>query len=83
METGHSEAALKHLVEARKAAPEQTRYHPEARESAEKPRTHIPSLCWVARPGDVRRCTEHEEHDGDHYHAYSRTFWPRRAGETQ
>ncbi|MGW6240759.1 helix-turn-helix domain-containing protein [Streptomyces sp. NPDC055037] len=33
METGHSESALKHLVEARKAAPEQTRYHPEARET--------------------------------------------------
>jgi transcriptional regulator with XRE-family HTH domain len=33
METGHTEAALKHLVEARKAAPEQTRYHPGARET--------------------------------------------------
>ncbi|MFD3913382.1 hypothetical protein [Streptomyces sp. NPDC058603] len=51
--------------------------------AAETFRTHIPSLCWVARPGDVRRCTEHEGHDGDHYHAYSRTQWPRREGETQ
>ncbi|MEE1802952.1 helix-turn-helix domain-containing protein [Streptomyces sp. NPDC101062] len=33
METGHSDAALKHLVQARKAAPEQTRYHPGARET--------------------------------------------------
>ncbi|MYZ40048.1 MULTISPECIES: helix-turn-helix transcriptional regulator [unclassified Streptomyces] len=33
METGHSEAALRHIVEARQAAPEQTRYHPEARET--------------------------------------------------
>jgi XRE family transcriptional regulator, fatty acid utilization regulator len=33
METGHTEDALKHLVEARKAAPEQTRYHPGARET--------------------------------------------------
>lgn len=33
METGHSEAALEHLVEARRAAPEQTRYHPGARET--------------------------------------------------
>lgn len=33
METGHTDAALQHLVEARKAAPEQTRYHPGARET--------------------------------------------------
>ncbi len=33
METGHTEGALRHLVEARKAAPEQTRYHPGARET--------------------------------------------------
>jgi transcriptional regulator with XRE-family HTH domain len=33
METGHTDAALEHLVQARKAAPEQTRYHPGARET--------------------------------------------------
>lgn len=33
METGHTGAALASLVEARKAAPEQTRYHPGARET--------------------------------------------------
>ncbi|MFF7452083.1 MULTISPECIES: helix-turn-helix domain-containing protein [unclassified Streptomyces] len=33
METGHTEAALEHLVAARKTAPEQTRYHPGARET--------------------------------------------------
>ncbi|MEW1722245.1 helix-turn-helix transcriptional regulator [Streptomyces sp. NPDC093109] len=33
METGHTDAALKHLVEARAAAPEQTRYHPRAQET--------------------------------------------------
>ncbi|MDN3259701.1 helix-turn-helix transcriptional regulator [Streptomyces sp. CSDS2] len=33
METGHTEAALKSLVEARRLAPEQTRYHPVARET--------------------------------------------------
>jgi len=33
METGRSEAALGSLVEARRAAPEQTRYHPGARET--------------------------------------------------
>jgi transcriptional regulator with XRE-family HTH domain len=33
METGHADAALKHLAEARQAAPEQTRYHPGARET--------------------------------------------------
>lgn len=33
METGHATAALASLVEARKAAPEQTRYHPGARET--------------------------------------------------
>ncbi|MFE1854117.1 helix-turn-helix domain-containing protein [Streptomyces sp. NPDC059489] len=33
METGHTEAALKSLVDARRAAPEQTRYHPGARET--------------------------------------------------
>ncbi|WP_328404361.1 helix-turn-helix domain-containing protein [Streptomyces sp. NBC_00390] len=33
METGHTEAALKSLVQARQAAPEQTRYHPGARET--------------------------------------------------
>ncbi|MFH8795026.1 helix-turn-helix domain-containing protein [Streptomyces sp. NPDC017941] len=33
METGYAGAALRHLVEARKAAPEQTRYHPRTREA--------------------------------------------------
>ncbi|WP_225097348.1 helix-turn-helix domain-containing protein [Streptomyces sp. CoH27] len=33
METGHTEDALKSLVEARRMAPEQTRYHPAARET--------------------------------------------------
>jgi tetratricopeptide (TPR) repeat protein len=33
METGFTEKALEHLVEARKTAPEQTRYHPGARET--------------------------------------------------
>ncbi|MGW4519165.1 helix-turn-helix domain-containing protein [Streptomyces sp. NPDC004393] len=33
METGHAEAALKSLVEARRLAPEQTRYDPAARET--------------------------------------------------
>lgn len=33
METGHTDRALDHLVEARKVAPEQTRYHPGARET--------------------------------------------------
>lgn len=33
METGLTEKALEHLVEARKTAPEQTRYHPAARET--------------------------------------------------
>jgi transcriptional regulator with XRE-family HTH domain len=33
METGHTEASLRHLVEARRAAPEQTRYHPRTRET--------------------------------------------------
>ncbi|RII06980.1 Helix-turn-helix protein [Streptomyces sp. YIM 130001] len=42
METGHSEQALKHLVEARRAAPEQTRYHPSARET-------ISGLVYMAR----------------------------------
>ncbi|AZS87992.1 helix-turn-helix domain-containing protein [Streptomyces griseoviridis] len=42
METGHTEAALTHLVQARRAAPEQTRYHPGARET-------IRGLLHVAR----------------------------------
>jgi hypothetical protein len=33
MELGKAEAALKSLVAARRAAPEQTRYHPGARET--------------------------------------------------
>ncbi|MEU7556776.1 helix-turn-helix domain-containing protein [Streptomyces eurythermus] len=33
METGYTDAALKSLVEARRLAPEQTRYHPAARET--------------------------------------------------
>jgi transcriptional regulator with XRE-family HTH domain len=33
METGYTDSALKHLVQARKAAPEQTRYHPGTREA--------------------------------------------------
>jgi transcriptional regulator with XRE-family HTH domain len=42
METGHTDTALEHLVEARRAAPEQTRYHPGARET-------IRGLVHVAR----------------------------------
>jgi UTP:GlnB (protein PII) uridylyltransferase len=33
VETGHTDAALKSLTEARRLAPEQTRYHPAARET--------------------------------------------------
>ncbi|MFJ4418310.1 helix-turn-helix domain-containing protein [Streptomyces sp. NPDC088925] len=33
METGRSDAALRHLAEARRAAPEQTRYHPHTRQA--------------------------------------------------
>lgn len=33
METGHTDKALEHLVDARRMAPEQTRYHPGARET--------------------------------------------------
>lgn len=33
METGHLDASLRHLVAARRAAPEQTRYHPRTRET--------------------------------------------------
>ncbi|GHE47772.1 hypothetical protein GCM10018785_16730 [Streptomyces longispororuber] len=33
METGYAHASLRHLVAARKAAPEQTRYHPRTRET--------------------------------------------------
>lgn len=33
METGHPDTALRHLVDARRAAPEQTRYHPGTREA--------------------------------------------------
>ncbi|MZD53931.1 helix-turn-helix transcriptional regulator [Streptomyces sp. SID5606] len=33
VETGHTDGALKSLVEARRLAPEQTRYHPAARET--------------------------------------------------
>jgi transcriptional regulator with XRE-family HTH domain len=33
METGHTDRALRHLVEARRAAPEQTRYHPGTRDA--------------------------------------------------
>jgi transcriptional regulator with XRE-family HTH domain len=33
METGHIDTALTHLVEARRAAPEQTRYHPGTRDA--------------------------------------------------
>lgn len=42
METGLTDKALEHLIEARKAAPEQTRYHPGARET-------IRGLVHVAR----------------------------------
>jgi len=42
METGFTEKALEHLVEARREAPEQTRYHPGARET-------IRGLVHVAR----------------------------------
>ncbi|MDN3297001.1 helix-turn-helix transcriptional regulator [Streptomyces ficellus] len=33
MENGHSDRALRHLVEARRTAPEQTRYHPATRDA--------------------------------------------------
>jgi transcriptional regulator with XRE-family HTH domain len=42
METGHTDAALKHLVQARRTAPEQTRYHPATR-------TTISGLVHTAR----------------------------------
>ncbi|MFJ2674104.1 hypothetical protein [Streptomyces sp. NPDC087525] len=51
--------------------------------AAERPRTPISAPCWIAEPDGVLHCTEPPGHDGDHYHAYSRTYWPRRAGETQ
>jgi hypothetical protein len=35
METGHGEAALSSIAEARKLAPQQTRYHPGARATIE------------------------------------------------
>ncbi|MEN8655053.1 hypothetical protein ABCR94_31830 [Streptomyces sp. 21So2-11] len=34
-------------------------------------------------PGTPTRCTEHEGHEGDHFHAYSREEWPHYEGETQ
>ncbi|MGA5406180.1 helix-turn-helix domain-containing protein [Streptomyces lavendulocolor] len=33
METGHTDRALQHLIQARRAAPEQTRYHPGTRDA--------------------------------------------------
>ncbi|MFD8920193.1 hypothetical protein ACIOGX_14525 [Streptomyces sp. NPDC088147] len=51
--------------------------------AGEPPRTHISAPCWTAEPDDVLHCTEPPGHDGDHYHAYTRTQWPRREGETQ
>ncbi|MEV2202148.1 helix-turn-helix transcriptional regulator [Streptomyces fradiae] len=42
LETGHPDAALRHLAEARRAAPEQTRYHPRTREA-------VTGLLHVAR----------------------------------
>jgi hypothetical protein len=55
METGHTNAALTSLVEARRLAPEQTRYHPAAREtitglvhlSRRTPDSHNHLATWV------------------------------------
>ncbi|MFI6697013.1 hypothetical protein ACIBLA_35760 [Streptomyces sp. NPDC050433] len=46
-------------------------------------RVHIPSLCWVPRPGTAQRCTEHAGHDGQHFDCYTRDEWPHCAGEAQ
>ena len=40
-------------------------------------RVDIPGVCWDEKPGDVYHCTLPPGHDGDHYHAYSRTSWPQ------
>ncbi|MEV0845292.1 helix-turn-helix transcriptional regulator [Streptomyces sp. NPDC049954] len=46
METGHTEASLRHLVAARRAAPEQTRYHSRTKE------TVTGLLHTIRRPSD-------------------------------
>ncbi|MBT2509888.1 hypothetical protein J7I98_29305 [Streptomyces sp. ISL-98] len=46
-------------------------------------RVHIPVVCWVPKPGTPMRCTLRAGHSGDHFRAYSREAWPKRAGETQ
>jgi hypothetical protein len=45
--------------------------------------TEIPGVCFIRKPGDTLRCTLGPHDDGDHWHAYTRTAWPRRSGEKQ
>lgn len=43
----------------------------------------IPGLCWEQKPDDVLHCTLEQDHDGDHFHAYTKTRWPNRSREKQ
>jgi hypothetical protein len=49
---------------------------------AEK-RVTLTFICWIKKPGTETRCTLSPNHSGEHFHAYTRSTWPRRAGEKQ
>lgn len=43
----------------------------------------IPGICFIPEPGGPLRCTLHQGHGGQHYHAYDRVEWPRYEDEKQ
>ncbi|MGW2562583.1 hypothetical protein ACWCXB_25710 [Streptomyces sp. NPDC001514] len=39
-------------------------------------------VCWESMPGcSTRNCTLAKGHDGQHYHEYTATVWPRAGAE--
>lgn len=43
----------------------------------------IRGLCWDTKPQDVLHCTLDQNHDGDHFHAYTKTQWPNQDARKQ
>lgn len=51
--------------------------------TAEVKPVHIPGICFIPMQDSPLRCTLHQGHDGQHYHAYERVEWLRYEGEKQ
>ncbi|UUU33639.1 hypothetical protein JIX56_29425 [Streptomyces sp. CA-210063] len=54
------------------------------REAAVERLSPVASLCWMEKEKDglVLHCTEPAGHEGNHWHAYSKTAWPSPSTQT-